>query len=141
MVKGRKVDFGPDAINKLYGLEDNEIGHAIFKNSFDRDKPEALEKVAWKGTKCDIRPTENLEDPLADQRDESTQDQFEDFICDPLAFIDDAFKGSEDATLSPVGSPKRKPLKKAVDNPLQKRIETTSKIDGKTSLSSPSKQT
>ena len=32
-VKGKKVEFGPEAINVLYGLDDNEIEHAIFKNS------------------------------------------------------------------------------------------------------------
>lgn len=32
VVKGQKLDIGPDTINELLGLETNEIGHAIFKN-------------------------------------------------------------------------------------------------------------
>lgn len=31
-VIGKKVDFGFEAINALYGLENNEIEHVIFKN-------------------------------------------------------------------------------------------------------------
>lgn len=32
IVKGKIVDFGPEAINELVGLEAKEIGHAIFKS-------------------------------------------------------------------------------------------------------------
>lgn len=46
IVKGKKVDFRPDGINALYGLEDNVIGHAIFKELMDLNKQDALEKVA-----------------------------------------------------------------------------------------------
>lgn len=31
-VKGKRVDFRPEAINALYGLENYEIRHVIFKN-------------------------------------------------------------------------------------------------------------
>lgn len=31
-VKGKRVDFGPEAINALYGLENYEMRHVIFKN-------------------------------------------------------------------------------------------------------------
>lgn len=36
-VKRKKVDFGPEAINTLYRLEINEIGHVIFKNPNECD--------------------------------------------------------------------------------------------------------
>uniref|UniRef100_A0A9I9D959 Uncharacterized protein n=1 Tax=Cucumis melo TaxID=3656 RepID=A0A9I9D959_CUCME len=52
-VKGRRVDFVPEAINVLYGLDDNEIGHVIFKDLKECDIQEALENVAWPETKWD----------------------------------------------------------------------------------------
>ena len=54
MVKGHKVDFGPNTVNELYGLEANEIRHIIFKNSQERDLEDALKRVACSGTKWDI---------------------------------------------------------------------------------------
>ncbi|KAA0057652.1 hypothetical protein E5676_scaffold416G00290 [Cucumis melo var. makuwa] len=57
MVEGKKVDFGPDAINQLFGLEAKEIEHAIFKNPQERDLEDALKRVAWPRTKWDIMPT------------------------------------------------------------------------------------
>ena len=45
-IKGKKGDLRPDAINTMYGLENNEVGHVIFKNPKDRDLQEALEKVS-----------------------------------------------------------------------------------------------
>lgn len=45
-MKGRRVDFSPKAINALYGLNNYEIEHVIFKNLKERDLQEALEKVA-----------------------------------------------------------------------------------------------
>ena len=44
-VKGKKVDFRPEEINALYGLDNNEIKHVIFNNSKERDLQEALKKV------------------------------------------------------------------------------------------------
>ncbi|KAA0041933.1 hypothetical protein E5676_scaffold306G001360 [Cucumis melo var. makuwa] len=57
MVKGHKVDFRLDTINAFFGLETNEIGHAIFKNPQERDLEYALKRVAWSGTKWDITIT------------------------------------------------------------------------------------
>lgn len=37
MEKVEKADFRSDAINKLYGLESNEVGHAIFENPSEQD--------------------------------------------------------------------------------------------------------
>ena len=52
MVKGQKFDFGPEVINEIFGLEANEIGHAIFKNPQERDSEDMLKKrVAWPATK------------------------------------------------------------------------------------------
>uniref|UniRef100_A0A9I9DXP4 Uncharacterized protein n=1 Tax=Cucumis melo TaxID=3656 RepID=A0A9I9DXP4_CUCME len=56
MVKGQKVDFRPSAINGLYGLESNEMGHAIFKNPLEQDLEDALKRVAWPETKWDKTP-------------------------------------------------------------------------------------
>uniref|UniRef100_A0A9I9CJW5 Uncharacterized protein n=1 Tax=Cucumis melo TaxID=3656 RepID=A0A9I9CJW5_CUCME len=56
-IKGKRVDFGLDAINELYRLDNNEIGHVVFKNRKDRDLQEALEKVTWPWTKWDRTPT------------------------------------------------------------------------------------
>lgn len=44
MVKGQKVDFGPNTINEFYGYEGNEIGHAIFKNPIEQDLEDALKR-------------------------------------------------------------------------------------------------
>ncbi|KAA0035538.1 protein MNN4-like [Cucumis melo var. makuwa] len=55
--EGKRVDFGLDAINELYRLDNNEIGHVVFKNRKDRDLQEALEKVTWPWTKWDRTPT------------------------------------------------------------------------------------
>lgn len=52
-VKGKRVDFGLDAINAIYRLENNEIGHVTFKNLKDLNLQKALEKVTWPGTKWD----------------------------------------------------------------------------------------
>lgn len=54
MLKGKKVDFGPDAINELFGLEACKIGHAIFKSLQERDLEDASKRVVWFGTKWDI---------------------------------------------------------------------------------------
>ena len=56
-VKEKKVDFGYEAINILYGLENNGIKHVIFKNHKELNLQEALEKVMWPGTKWDRTPT------------------------------------------------------------------------------------
>ncbi|TYK07557.1 hypothetical protein E5676_scaffold544G00280 [Cucumis melo var. makuwa] len=65
--------------------------------------------------------------------DDSFWDLFQDSICDPLAFIDYAFKASDDASQTSVVSPSKEVLEKAVDDPLQKGKETTSEVAGKTS--------
>ncbi|TYJ96932.1 hypothetical protein E5676_scaffold220G00370 [Cucumis melo var. makuwa] len=57
MVNEKKVDFGPDAINMFFGLDDNEIGHAIFKNPKEQNLQEGLTRVAWPGTKWGRMPT------------------------------------------------------------------------------------
>ncbi|KAA0053121.1 hypothetical protein E5676_scaffold441G00160 [Cucumis melo var. makuwa] len=44
-VKGKMVDFGLEAINALFGLDNNEIKHLIFKSPKERDLQEVLEKV------------------------------------------------------------------------------------------------
>lgn len=46
MVKGNKVDFGLEAINAFYGLDDNTIGNAIFKNPTEQDMQDELKRVA-----------------------------------------------------------------------------------------------
>lgn len=46
MAKGKKVYLGPDEINTLYSLDDNTIGHMIFKNSMKQDKEDVLKRVA-----------------------------------------------------------------------------------------------
>ncbi|TYK23866.1 hypothetical protein E5676_scaffold419G00400 [Cucumis melo var. makuwa] len=57
MVKWQKLDFGPNAINGLFGLEANELGHTIFKNLQEQDLEDASITVAWSGIKWDITPT------------------------------------------------------------------------------------
>ncbi|KAA0049837.1 hypothetical protein E5676_scaffold118G00350 [Cucumis melo var. makuwa] len=57
MVKGQIFDFGIEAINELFGLEANEIGHAIFKNLQERDLEDILKRIAWPETRWDILPT------------------------------------------------------------------------------------
>lgn len=57
MIKGKKVYFRPEVINALYRLDDNVIGHAIFKNSTQQDMQDALARVSWPGTKWDRTPT------------------------------------------------------------------------------------
>lgn len=61
LVKGKKVKFGPAAINVLYGLEQIAVWHPIFKEPLDCDKQDTLEKVAWLRTKWDITPTEKYQ--------------------------------------------------------------------------------
>ncbi|KAA0036117.1 hypothetical protein E5676_scaffold86G00200 [Cucumis melo var. makuwa] len=56
MVEGKKVDFGSDAMNKVFGLKANEIEHAIFKNSQEQDLEDAFKSVAWLKTKWHITP-------------------------------------------------------------------------------------
>lgn len=58
-----------------------------------------------------------------------------------MSFIDDMFKDTEDVTLSPEVSPIREALEKTIDDPLQRVKETTPKVDGKTSLPPPPKET
>lgn len=41
MVKGKKVDFRPNVINTFYGLNDNKIRHAIFKNPTEQHMQDA----------------------------------------------------------------------------------------------------
>ncbi|KAA0041264.1 hypothetical protein E5676_scaffold32G00800 [Cucumis melo var. makuwa] len=60
-VKEKRVDFGPKAINALYGLKNNEIGHLIFENPKARDLQDALENIIWPGTKWDRMPTEKYQ--------------------------------------------------------------------------------
>uniref|UniRef100_A0A9I9DM11 Protein MNN4-like n=1 Tax=Cucumis melo TaxID=3656 RepID=A0A9I9DM11_CUCME len=57
MIKGKKVYFRPEVINALYRLDDNVIGHAIFKNPTQQDMQDALARVSWPGTKWDRTPT------------------------------------------------------------------------------------
>lgn len=83
----------------------------------------------------------NLNDPLVDQRDyEPFEDTFEDFLCDPLALIDEVFKNPVDVALVPVGSPS-KVLEKVFDNPLFKGKSIVIEEVGETRLPSPPKQT
>lgn len=65
MVKGNKVDFGLEAINAFFELNDNEILHAIFKNLTKQDMQDVLKRVAWPGTKWDRTPTREVPTLLA----------------------------------------------------------------------------
>ncbi|TYK23147.1 hypothetical protein E5676_scaffold142G001560 [Cucumis melo var. makuwa] len=61
-------------------------------------------------------------------------DLFQDSICDPLTFIDDAFRASEDTTRTPIVSPSKEALKKVVDNPFLKGKQIASEEAGETHL-------
>ncbi|KAA0060836.1 hypothetical protein E6C27_scaffold137G00650 [Cucumis melo var. makuwa] len=82
----------------------------------------------------------SLDNPQTDQGDDSFQNLFQDSICNPLAFIGDAFKASDNTAQTLVVSASKEGLKKVVDDPLQKGKETFEVAD-ETSLSSPPKQT
>lgn len=71
--------------------------------------------------------------------EKSNLELFQDSISDPLAFIDDMFKGSEDMILSLEVSSRREVWEEEVNYPLKMAKETTSKVDGETSLLSPPK--
>ncbi|TYK29776.1 hypothetical protein E5676_scaffold2208G00350 [Cucumis melo var. makuwa] len=119
MVKRKKVDFRLEAINVLYGLHDNAIGHVIVKNPTEQDI---------------------FDDPLADQGDERLQDLLQDSLCDLLAFIGDTCKESENTTLTLVVLSNKNILEKAIDDPLQKRKQVDSEDASKTRQPSPPKQ-
>ncbi|TYK25887.1 hypothetical protein E5676_scaffold436G001130 [Cucumis melo var. makuwa] len=83
----------------------------------------------------------NLKDPLTDQGDYPFPDLLEYSLCDPLAFIDDAFKESEDVAQTPVASSNKETLENVIDDLLLKRKQIASEDAGKTFQHSSPKQT
>ncbi|KAA0053481.1 protein MNN4-like [Cucumis melo var. makuwa] len=86
-------------------------------------------------------PIPNLNDSPVDQGDDAFQDMFEDSLYDPLTLIHKVFKDPVDVALSPVGSLNKEVLEKAVDDPLLKGKQISSKEVGEARPLSLPKQT
>ncbi|KGN44535.1 hypothetical protein Csa_015502 [Cucumis sativus] len=61
VVKQEHVYFGLDDINAFYGLDTNEVGQVIFKNSTPKDMDDGLKTITWLKTEWDNKPTEKYQ--------------------------------------------------------------------------------
>ncbi|TYJ96034.1 hypothetical protein E5676_scaffold2612G00500 [Cucumis melo var. makuwa] len=147
-VKGKRVDFGPEAINALYGLENYEIRHNIMPTRHDNtislerimllycimmEIPVNVGEIIYNHLTTWVKHPHGAKPFLCLIEQLCIKDIFHETSSDPATLLVDVTKESKE------GEKEKEVLKETIDNPLQGETEVFPKDADERSLPSPPK--